>query len=65
MGEIPNAPESERWVLMATNWAEIFKRRPDLDPPGHDEAARAAAAAWQRKKEQEQCQRPKGRGKRR
>ena len=28
---------------MATDWAEIFRQRPDLTPPGHDEAAKAAA----------------------
>ena len=50
---------------MATDWAEIFRQRPDLTPPGHDEAAKAHADAWQRKREQEQCKTPKGRGKKR
>ena len=48
---------------MATDWAEIFRRRPDLTPPGHDEAAKAAAAAWEEKQLREQCRKPKGRGK--
>ena len=32
-----------------TDWQEIFRRRPDLAPPGYEEAAAATAKAWEEK----------------
>ena len=28
------------------DWGEIFRRRPDLAPPGHDEAAAVIVERW-------------------
>ena len=36
---------------MALDWQEIFKRRPDLEPPGYKEAAAAGQAKSQERYE--------------
>ena len=62
MGEVPAASEGLRRVLMATDWEEIFRERPDLSPPGYDKAVEDALRSWQEKKEREQCRKPFRRG---
>ena len=48
---------------MATDWQKIFKQRPDLSPPGYDEAVEDALRSWQEKKEREECRKPSRRSK--
>ena len=62
MGEVPAASEGLRRVLMATDWEEIFRERPDLSPPGYDKAVEDALRSWQEKKEREQCRKASRRG---
>ena len=45
-----------------TDWQEIFRRRPDLAPPGYEEAAAATAKAWDEKEaERKRPKQKKGR----
>lgn len=41
----------QRTVLTDLDWGEIFKRRPDLAPPGYEEAAAEAAKLTQERYE--------------
>ena len=38
------------------DWGEIFKRRPDLAPPGYEEAAAVVVERW---KDRPKCGKPK------
>ena len=62
MGEIPATPEGARWILMATDWEKIFRRRPELSPPGYKKAVEDALRSWQERQEREQCKKPSRRG---
>ena len=62
MGQVPATPEGARRFLMATDWQKIFKQRPDLSPPGYDEAVEDALRSWQEKKERDECRKPSRRG---
>ena len=62
MGQIPAASEGARRILMATDWEEIFRERPDLSPPGYEKAVKDALRSWQEKKEREECRKPSRRG---
>lgn len=62
MGEVPAAPEGARRILMATDWEEIFRQRPDLSPPGYEKAVKDALRSWQERQEREQCRKPSRRG---
>jgi hypothetical protein len=39
------------FILSGLDWSEIFRRRPDLKPPGYDEAALEAREASQERYE--------------
>ena len=62
MGQVPATSEGAHRILMATDWEEIFKQRPDLSPPGYEKAVEDALHSWQEKKEREQCRKPSRRG---
>ena len=62
MGEVPAASEGARRFLMATDWEEIFRQRPDLSPPGYETAVKDALRSWQEKQDREQCRKPSRRG---
>ena len=62
MGQVPAAPESSRRILMATDWEEIFKQRPELSPPGYDKAVEDALRSWEEKQQRQQCRKPSRRG---
>ena len=46
------------------DWSEIFRQRPDLAPPGYEEAIEAAREATERRYEQNGRKRAKGSSKR-
>ena len=62
MGEVPAAPKGARRILMATDWEEIFRERPDLSPPGYEKAVEDALRSWQEKQDREQCRKASRRG---
>ena len=53
----------EHRVLTMDCWDELFERKPDLTPPGREEAIKRALQRSEEKRQAKLCRKPKGRGK--
>ena len=60
--QVSGAHGSEVRVLMDC-WDELFERKPDLTPPGREEAIKRAIQRSEEKKAAKECRKPRGRGK--